>query len=706
MKQNISILTNIMEQAFIIEKKENYKVAVCFLECAIKEYPNLEIDLTYECAMLYFRNEEYFMALKILIDLYKISKIEAIKQFIYDAYINPNIQEYKINYERNRQLFVNYEYLYCDELSRFDEINLDLVWYDKHIIIYFKDDIFYEYTLEEFQENVNEEILILFNMMFTDDILNYETMSNIEVNNIDSIVTQTIPMYVCYSNDLFKIFLCITEDNLIKVLDKKRVVFIENKNNLNLFFDDIQAIFPTTFIWNIFDKEMVTCIRELAEKRILLIQKYENNKIEKIEKFYEKEKDNIRDHIRAGKFKMLFLTSKYTTALQFHSKNLYLAAKKIGLDCCYLIEKSDVHRVGELVLWKTIDDFRPDVIVLMDHFRFEIFNKPTLLESAVVLTWVQDPMPHIMDPDSPRKLLQRDFILNHYISWDKFWEVGYDRNKIISAPIPANQDIYKKYELSEEEKARYQSDICFVCHAADINNYIEEVVSALENKEWQSAVKNMMLSYHKRVNEGAENFYTREENEQYIIQYFREVYDIKLDTDTIISNYLTDKVYMWLDQRVYRQALVDWLIEAGYTNIKLWGNGWRLEEKYKPYAMGIAENGEELSKILQSSKIVLGNNMYSSAAARAWETMLSGGFYLCNYIPLKGDWIDIRKILNEDEIIMFHGKDDLIQKVDFYLTHEEERQRMVKIGYEAALKSMTFDILMERVMNELKMKVD
>ena len=172
-------------------------------------------------------------------------------------------------------------------------------------------------------------------------------------------------------------------------------------------------------------------------------------------------------------------------------------------------------------------------------------------------------------------------------------------------------------------------------------------------------------------------------------------------------NYLADDMYCWFNQRVYRQALVDWILDAGFTNIKLWGKGWQDSEKYQRYAMGPAENGETLSKIYQASKIVIGNNVMTTAAARAWETMLSGGFYLSNYIPEEEDVTDIRKIVTiGEDVIMFYSREDLIEKLHYYLEHENERQEMIKRGRKAALEKMTFDILMKRTVEEVAKRLE
>ena len=162
-------------------------------------------------------------------------------------------------------------------------------------------------------------------------------------------------------------------------------------------------------------------------------------------------------------------------------------------------------------------------------------------------------------------------------------------------------------------------------------------------------------------------------------------------------------MYMWLNQRVYRQKMVDALLEAGLTNIKLWGKGWSDNPNYAPYAMGVAENGKELSLIYQCSKIVLGNNIMTTAAARAWETMLSGGFYMSNYIPPENDVCDIRNIMQiGTELVMFVDTKDMIDKIKYYLENEDARNKMALIGHEIAINKMTYESLCERMIDSIK----
>lgn len=75
---------------------------------------------------------------------------------------------------------------------------------------------------------------------------------------------------------------------------------------------------------------------------------------------------------------------------------------------------------------------------------------------------------------------------------------------------------------------------------------------------------------------------------------------------------------------------------------------------------------------------------------------------MSNFIPTDADVTDIRKILTlGEDVVCFRNREDLLDKVDYYLSHEEERQIMIERGRKIALEKMTFRGLMERVLDKL-----
>ena len=80
---------------------------------------------------------------------------------------------------------------------------------------------------------------------------------------------------------------------------------------------------------------------------------------------------------------------------------------------------------------------------------------------------------------------------------------------------------------------------------------------------------------------------------------------------------------------------------------------------------------------------------------------------MSNYIPEEEDITDIRKIIDVGkDVVMFYNKEDLIEKLHYYLNHEEERKEMIARGRKAALEHMTYDMLMKRVLKEVAERLE
>lgn len=104
----------------------------------------------------------------------------------------------------------------------------------------------------------------------------------------------------------------------------------------------------------------------------------------------------------------------------------------------------------------------------------------------------------------------------------------------------------------------------------------------------------------------------------------------------------------------------------------------------------------ELSKIYRKSKINLNITLHcieTGAPQRIFDIMAAGGFMLSNY----------QKELTElfvpgEEIVLYHNMEELQQLVEYYLTHEEERERIAKKGQDKVLRLHGYHNKLLRVM--------
>ena len=107
--------------------------------------------------------------------------------------------------------------------------------------------------------------------------------------------------------------------------------------------------------------------------------------------------------------------------------------------------------------------------------------------------------------------------------------------------------------------------------------------------------------------------------------------------------------------------------------------------------------GEATSFIYAGTKINLNialKGIEGGTTQRIMDIMGAGGFVLTNYCE------ETAELFEEDkEIVMFRTPDELIQKVDYYLEHEEEREQIARAGHEKAMNDYTYEKKIKRLLD-------
>lgn len=106
-----------------------------------------------------------------------------------------------------------------------------------------------------------------------------------------------------------------------------------------------------------------------------------------------------------------------------------------------------------------------------------------------------------------------------------------------------------------------------------------------------------------------------------------------------------------------------------------------------------------MPKIFHLSKISLNitsRSIESGLSQRIWDVMGVGGFMLTNYQPEIEEYFEIGKDLE-----VFHNLEELVEKVDYYLTHEEERVRIAMNGYKKVRDYHKYSNRLEQILKEV-----
>ncbi len=118
--------------------------------------------------------------------------------------------------------------------------------------------------------------------------------------------------------------------------------------------------------------------------------------------------------------------------------------------------------------------------------------------------------------------------------------------------------------------------------------------------------------------------------------------------------------------------------------------------------MGSVDYWSEMPKVFHESKINLNftiPNIKSGIPLRAWDVLGSGGFLMTNYqaeIPLYFE--------EGKDLVCFDGVDDLREKTDYYLKHEDERQQIARSGYEKVKAHHSYYNRLTQILDTVKLQ--
>ena len=103
---------------------------------------------------------------------------------------------------------------------------------------------------------------------------------------------------------------------------------------------------------------------------------------------------------------------------------------------------------------------------------------------------------------------------------------------------------------------------------------------------------------------------------------------------------------------------------------------------------GTVDYYTQMPLVFRRSKINLNislRSIKSGIPLRAFDILGSGGFLLSNF---QADFLD--EFIPGEDFVYYESEEDLLSKIDYYLTHEDERIAIAKNGHDKVAKKHTF----------------
>lgn len=119
----------------------------------------------------------------------------------------------------------------------------------------------------------------------------------------------------------------------------------------------------------------------------------------------------------------------------------------------------------------------------------------------------------------------------------------------------------------------------------------------------------------------------------------------------------------------------------------------------KVHCKGGVSTLTEMPRVFQASKINLNMTIRpieTGLSLRVWDILGCGGFLLTNYQAEIPDYFEIGK-----ELETYESMEELEEKIQYYLTHEEERMEIAINGYEKAARHHTYEMRLAQMLKVL-----
>lgn len=279
------------------------------------------------------------------------------------------------------------------------------------------------------------------------------------------------------------------------------------------------------------------------------------------------------------------------------------------------------------------------------------------------------------------------------LDYERFKELGIEH--VQYSPLAVNPHLVNKWnkKINKKLQGKYINEICFVGSLYEDNSY-----DACVN-EIPSNMQDYFLSIFEEASfhwDGVNRIYGK--TDKAILDYIKLVnpnfkIDNKLDVDDVQyfeRGYLVRKV-----ANIERIAILNTLAETYQVSLHttsrvssdLLGNV-KVKLPILP--------GEDTTMAYAGSKINLNislKGIEGGTPQRIMDVMAAGGFMLTNYCFETAD------IFEEDkEIVMFKTPEELVEKVDYYLKHDDERKEIAKRGQQKVLECYTYEKKLKNLM--------
>lgn len=350
-------------------------------------------------------------------------------------------------------------------------------------------------------------------------------------------------------------------------------------------------------------------------------------------------------------------------------------------------------RSNELLYRKLSDALESNTYDFVFSFNFFPVAAKTCYQCGIkYAAWIYD---------SPYMLLYSAYTrldTNYLFFFDKslFYEFKkYGVKHAYYLPMAIPNSYYNTLKLTRNAKMRFQADVSFVG-----STYCEKRQNFFQ---YLDGINDYTAGYLKAIMEMQKELYgsfiLEELLDDTILRELKRVCPVKKEKDEwesdgwIYANYFLARKLTG-DQRIEQLELL-----GKKHQVKLYTPEQDLDIKYV-INCGPVDYITEMPLVFRNSKINLNMTLRSIRTGiplRAMDIMGCGGFLLTNY---QQDFLDFFE--PGVDYVFYTSRDELLELADYYLLHDEEREKIAENGYRKVKAEHTYRKRVETILEKMK----
>jgi len=325
---------------------------------------------------------------------------------------------------------------------------------------------------------------------------------------------------------------------------------------------------------------------------------------------------------------VLGITSRFTTVLQYSTRDALHAFEELGYTTLLLIEEKDHHCLSPLTIARAVLEHDPALVLLLDHLRYE---HPYLPKNLPLLTWIQDPLPNLLCERAGQSIGALDFVCGHY--FDQCTQrYGYPDRQFVPAELPVSTRVMHDAELDEDSVSREACDISFVSNASTPIDRFYETTKG----QYPPALHPLLETIYGRVCEVLESggYLSFHRTAAELVRTAARQMGIALPDGQVeqLKTAFAYRLFDWGRRQQTLEWVADWARRTGRV-LRIYGRGWENHPRLTDFAAGVVEHGEPLRRANRGSKLGLQLIPSGFRHQRSYEMLVCGCLPLTRYCP-------------------------------------------------------------------------